>query len=81
MGDIDMPEAEYVQNYSVYGSVGIVPDAASFIHIFLFQLHAFLSFVFVQCFGVNMKCVFIPPCSSRVSSVHFLMKEISKPFT
>lgn len=54
MGDIDMPEAEYVQNYIMNRSVAKVPDAAFFIHIY-FQLHAFLSFVFVQCFGVNMK--------------------------
>lgn len=50
VGDVDMPEAEYVQNYIAYGAVCIVPGAASFIHIFLFQLYVFLSFVFVQCF-------------------------------
>lgn len=31
VGDIDRPEAENVQNYIVYGAVGIVSDAASFI--------------------------------------------------
>lgn len=36
MGDIDMPEAEYVQNYIVNRSVGKVPDAAFFIHIYFF---------------------------------------------
>lgn len=55
MRDIDRPEAEYVQNYIVNRSVGKVLDAGFFIHIYFFQLHACLSFVFVQCFGVNMK--------------------------
>lgn len=37
MRDIDMPEAEYVQNYIVNRSVGEVLDAAFFIHIFFFS--------------------------------------------